>query len=82
MVFLAGNHHTYGHIRCIYTVLANPTYMHSRTTFLAHCQECQITKGYCQECQECQNTVKILSRVSEYRECQNTLQNTECRNTD
>jgi hypothetical protein len=22
-VFLAGNHHTYGHIRCIYTVLAN-----------------------------------------------------------
>jgi len=23
-VFLAGNHHIYGHIRCIYTVLANP----------------------------------------------------------
>ena len=24
-VFLAGNHQIYGHIRCIYTVLANPT---------------------------------------------------------
>jgi len=24
-VFLAGNHHTYGHIRCVYMVLANPT---------------------------------------------------------
>ena len=24
--FWQGNHHTYGHIRCIYTVLANPKY--------------------------------------------------------
>ena len=23
-VFLAGNHHIYGHIRCVYTVLVNP----------------------------------------------------------
>ena len=22
--FWQGNHHTYGHIRCVYTVLANP----------------------------------------------------------
>ena len=26
MVFLAGKSHTYGHIRCTYTVLANPTH--------------------------------------------------------
>jgi len=25
-VFSAGKHHTYGHIRCKYTVLANPMY--------------------------------------------------------
>jgi len=24
--FWQGNHHIYGHIRCIYTVLANPSY--------------------------------------------------------
>jgi hypothetical protein len=24
--FWQGNYHTYGHIRCVYTVLANPTY--------------------------------------------------------
>jgi hypothetical protein len=24
--FWQGNHHTYGHIRCVYTVLANPTH--------------------------------------------------------
>ena len=23
-VFLAGNHHTYGHVQCVYTVLASP----------------------------------------------------------
>jgi hypothetical protein len=27
--FWQGNHHTYGHIRCIYTVLANPTHIRS-----------------------------------------------------
>ena len=26
--FWQGNHHTYGHIRCAYTVLANPTSVH------------------------------------------------------
>ena len=25
--FWQGNHHTYGHIRCIYTLLANPTHL-------------------------------------------------------
>jgi hypothetical protein len=25
--FLQGNHKIYGHIRCIYTVLANPIYL-------------------------------------------------------
>ena len=24
--FWQGNHHIYGHIRCVYTVLANPTH--------------------------------------------------------
>ena len=28
--FMQGNHQIYGHIRCIYTVLANPTHMHCR----------------------------------------------------
>jgi len=26
--FWQGNHHTYGHIRCVYTVLTNPIYEH------------------------------------------------------
>ena len=25
--FWQGNHHTYGHIQCVYTVLVNPTYL-------------------------------------------------------
>jgi hypothetical protein len=31
-VFLAGESRTYGHIRCIYTVLANPTHASQRTS--------------------------------------------------
>ena len=29
--FWQGNHHTYGHIRCVYTVLANPIYIKGLT---------------------------------------------------
>ena len=29
-----GNHHTYGHIQCVYTVLANPRHMGSPSTCL------------------------------------------------
>jgi len=29
-----GNHQIYGHIRCIYTVLANPTYLHAELPFI------------------------------------------------
>jgi len=31
--FWQGNHHIYGHIRCIYTVLANPTYLWCHAPF-------------------------------------------------
>ena len=31
--FWQGNHHTYGHIRCVYTVLANPSHMGSAVLF-------------------------------------------------
>jgi len=36
MVFLAGNHQVYGHNRCIYTVLANPTYIRCWPTLHMH----------------------------------------------
>jgi len=37
--FWQGNHHTYIHIRCVYTVLANPTYK------LAACQHLILNIG-------------------------------------
>jgi len=38
-----GNHQIYGHIRCIYTVLANPTYMTQHTATPYHIQPCHCT---------------------------------------
>jgi hypothetical protein len=38
--FWQGNHQTYGHIRCIYTVLANPTYL--LQAFLAQYSLCLL----------------------------------------
>jgi len=39
--FKQGNHHTYGHIRCVYTVLADPVY----TAVYVH-QHCTASAGY------------------------------------
>jgi len=37
--FWQGNHQIYGHIRCIYTGLANPIYVESRTFVSMHAVE-------------------------------------------
>ena len=44
--FKQGNHHTYGHIRCRYTVLANPIYLAAVCTVYGRLFGCRINTVY------------------------------------
>jgi hypothetical protein len=45
--FWQGNHPVYGHIRCIYTVMANPTYVRSFTCGNQACDPFVVFKRAC-----------------------------------